>query len=520
MEQVNLGTGSGIEARSLAGGRASRDAASSLSFGFARSVIAPPDAEGHWRAYDLDAETLSRHSPARLMELLADLSPDVSRALWDFLRLFNPGWEAKALKPGSDEIDKAGQDALDGVLATLKRLYGSCDVVWGRLALGAFLRGAFVGELVLDANGIEAVDLATPDPFALRFRKRQDELRGIVWQLCQWQEGELVDLDRITIQYVPVDPFPSSPYGRPIAAPALFTSLFALGLLHDLRRVVAQQGYPRLDLEIDFEQVIDLVKQEPEDGRNALQVVAAIAEDVRRSYAELEPDDAYVHPSLVKVNRPVGAVDASALGGIDGLIRALERMAVRALKTMPLLMGNNEATSETHANRQWEVMAAGIKSLQHTCESLLEHLLGVALEAQGIKATVEFRFAELRASELMRDAMTQTTVQTNAAFAYAQGWISQEAAAEIAVGHAPDVPEPRQIATPTNAPQPPPISELSKRVRETVEPEGSDQPLLPVPVSVDISDEDRAMAWDAWDELMPERFAGIWDAEVIEADEE
>jgi hypothetical protein len=136
-------------------------------------------------------------------------------------------------------------------------------------------------------------------------------------------------------------------------------------------------------------------------------------------------------------------VDASSLGAVDALIKALERMATRALKTMPLMMGLDQSTNETDSNRQWEIHAAGIKSIQHYAESLLEHLLTLALEMQGIQARIEFRFAELRAAEELRDEQTRTMKINNARAEYEAGWISQDEAAEKVTGHKADQPAPR-----------------------------------------------------------------------------
>src|SRR3954465_12133252 len=50
------------------------------------AILPPPNALGDWRALDLDARTLDSISPIKLAEYLVDISPDVSRALFDFLR--------------------------------------------------------------------------------------------------------------------------------------------------------------------------------------------------------------------------------------------------------------------------------------------------------------------------------------------------------------------------------------------------------------------------------------------------
>lgn len=423
--------------------RASINDVSDLPFGSTLFVVPPPDIESQWRVEELDSYTLSRMAPARLIELLADLSPEVSRALWDFARMFNPGWECQALRP-SGRVDGRGQAALDAFWKMMGELYISPDVVLNAMIVAGFLRGAFAAEMVLDDAGRLPVDLATPDPYSFRFRKVTDPVRGTVYQLGQMQGGKFVPLDAPTIAYVPIDRFPTSPYGRSPALPALFAAIFLLGMLHDLRRVVQQQGYPRLDLEVVMETLREAIPGDLEDdpGKFKEWVDATIGE-ISDVYASLEPDDAYVHTDVVKVNRPVGTVDAGSLGAVDGLIAGLERMITRALKTMPLLMGLSDNAGETFANRQWELHVAGIKAIQHLLESLLERLLTVMLQAQGIQAAVEFRFAELRASEELRDQQTLTMKITNLISMYDQGWISQEEAAMEATGHEPDEEEPR-----------------------------------------------------------------------------
>jgi hypothetical protein len=431
----------------LTGGRLTQDQFTASAFFATRFVLPPPSDEDDWRLEELDDATLSRTTPTRLMELLANLSPDVSRALYDYQRLCNAGWEALAYIPGTRDPSDKGQAALDAFRGRLGALYGTPDVVVDRLFLEDFLRGAQLAELVLDPTGRVAIDLATPDPAVIRFRRRDDDARGPVWQMCQWQGGQLVDLDRETICYVPVDPFPGSPYGRPMAAPALFTALFMLGLLHDLRRVVAQQGYPRLDFKVNSEVLRAMMADQgvTDPAQKKAWIEAAIAA-IKTEYASLAPDDAFVHLDAVDVNQPVGAMSDSSLGMVDGLIKALERQTVRALKSHPFLFGLSESTTETQANRQFEMMAQSIRSVQHRAENLLSRLFGLALRVQGIAATVEVRFAENRASEAQKDETVLGLKIDNYVRMRDQGWIDQEEAAFAVTGHEPvaDAPVPAQ----------------------------------------------------------------------------
>jgi hypothetical protein len=417
---------------------------------FGSLVVAPPqDAESSWRTLNLDSRTLSRMNTADLLTFLADISPEISKALDDLILMVDPGHEYHAYRPGTEDIDTTAQAALDAFFTTLRDLYGSPKVVTGRLIIGLGLRGALFAELVLDKAGRLPVDLATPDPFGARFRKITDEVRGTVWQLGQYQKGGWKDLDSPTVCYIPYHPFPGSPYGRSPFHAAIFASIFLLVMLHDLRRVVQQQGYPRLDIAVNLEALLSMAENmEPGSEEFEAWVNGSIAEVVA-AYEALQPDDAYVHVDAITINRPVGTVDASSLGAIDGLFAALERMITRGLKSNPLLMSLELSASEEQANRVWEIHAARIKSIQHLIEAMFEKLLTIALRVQGLQAEVRFKFAEIRAAEMLRDAQTEAMEIANATAQYEAGWISQEEAAlKGADVDKPDQPAPRRLSAP------------------------------------------------------------------------
>lgn len=437
-----------VVVRAMPKGRTSTDTGIN---GFSSSTwlyVPPNDYEQNWSLLNLSSKDFALISPAELLEILADLSPEVSRALWDFLRMCNPGYTVVVKRPGGDAEDARGKAATDAFVAALNDKHGTFDVVIGRLLTGAFMRGGLCAELVLDQRGRMPMDLATPDPVSVRFRKRTDPVLGEQWQPGQWQDYDFVPLDIPTFRYVPIDPMMASPYGRPLAAPALFTSLFLLGMLHDLRRVIQQQGYPRIDLSVDVKQILDAAPHLATNPKDFSEFVANLVTEVEQVYSQLQPDDAYIHTSNVAVNRPVGAVDASSLGGIDAVITALERMAVRALKTMPLMMGISENVGDVQSNRQWEIFAAGIKSIQHYAETMLGRLFTLALEAQGIQAQVTFTFAELRAAERLRDAQTEAMEIANEKAKRDEGWQTQDEASIKITGTPAVAPAPVQQQAP------------------------------------------------------------------------
>lgn len=397
-------------------------------------------------ATKFDVEQFARWDFDELVDILSDLSPEISNALWTYILMCNSGYETKALNPTTGEIDQRAQAKLDEMLKMLGEYHGTLGVFFDRLFKMIFQRGSFLLELVLAENGRDFIDIATPDTKTLKYKRKADPLRGQVWTFGQIQNGVFVDLNIPTIKYIPIHPSGDSIEGHSIIAPSLFAAIFLLSVLRDTKRVVQHQGYLRLDIEVQFEKLKDTMPEDIATNPAAVKEwQQRVVNAVREVYSSLEPDDTYIHDDSIVINNPVGTVSADSLGAIDALFKALERTIIRALKTMPLLAGATEGTSEANANRQWEIYAKGIESIQHFVESAFEYVMTYALNAQGIYAKVEHRFAQFRAAEAMRDEQVQLLKVKVADALYQSGIISQDEKANYAFGkEKADVPEPRK----------------------------------------------------------------------------
>lgn len=388
------------------------------------SIIPPPNALTYWKDHGFDTKALSKASPTKLLEVLADVSPDVSRALWDFLRFAISGYEIKAYNVGTKTPNKKAQTQLDIITAAIGKRHGTIDILFGEFFMSAFVRGAFFSERVFADDNRTLIDIVAPDPATVRFMKVKDIVTGAdVFQLGQLNiQQQFVPLDTDRVIYLPVDKFPGSPYGRSPIAPAVFSVLFLISLMNDIKRVISQQGYPRLDIEVDMKELAQILPAETLENPEVFQRwVNAAINDVKKAYAKLQPESAFVHTSIIKLHQNTGTLDINSLGMIGSIISNLESMAMKALKSMPLLLGAAEGVAESTANRQWEVYVSSVQMVQHGCENMMQSHLEAALQAIGVLADVKVRFAELRASELLRDQMVLQLTISNAISAYAYG---------------------------------------------------------------------------------------------------
>lgn len=492
------------------------------------ALMADGETDGDYKFEWMDSDTLRSLPLSKIIEVAISSSPEVSRAVWDFHRAMVPGWEITVTDPKGDEHE-GGAKLIKKFRRQISDYHGGEAVLYTEMATAIFLRGNLLSEVYFADDTKTPVDIVVPDPATVRFKQANDPVRGDYWQVGQYHGAEWVPLDVPTVRYVALDPLPGRPYGRSPISAAVFPAVFLLGMFQDLRRVIANQGWPRMDVEVDISSIQELVELAGDpsiDEGKVVSILNAAVAQVEEALETMEPMDTYVHTSMVKVNRPVGAVGSGDLGDVDKIIARLEGIAVKALKTMPLLQGITDSVSEANANRQWEMWAAGIKTLQHLLENSLEAHFNLVLQANGIDATCKFRFAELRAAEELRDAQTLQVKVNNAIALEQAGYMLPDEAAIMATGHGipPELVEARKPLLNTGA-YAGNVDDIgtgqdgNERFRNPLYPlattRAAEGMLPPVPQKVTVTMADALEASDMFDEMYGE-YAGLLEAEVVE----
>lgn len=517
-------------------GRVSRDSPKRKDTLFNNIAIFIDDNEvdGDNRYEWMDSDALRRKSVSELLEIAIASSPEVGRAVWDFLRASVPGWEIKVIDPKTEATHDEGQAIINTFRNRIARYHGTEEVLYTKMFMSILVRGSVMSEVYFEDDTRTPVDIAVPDPKSLRFRRVNNDERGDRWQVGQMQDEEFVPLEGETIRYVAHDPLPGKPYSRSPFAAAVFPAIFLLGIFQDLRRVIANQGWPRVDVSINVEAVQDMLADAlnddniAENGTIIASVLESLVAQVEETIAGLKPGDWYVHSSLVEVKDAVGTMDVTSIGEITNVIEALERVAVKALKTMPLLQGIGEAAAENDANRQWEMWAAGVKALQHVVENSVQAHFDTVLQANGVNAKTIFRFAEIRAAEELRDAQTMMMKLDNAIKAEQAGYMEGDEAAEHSVGH----PIPDSIREDRESLLGKDVITTDKEQWADMDSDGNestnanmatqayrgqrDTAMLPVvPEKVTVNALDASAAIGEFDDLA-EEWAGILEAEIVE----
>lgn len=354
-----------------------------------------PDPTGSWLTLETQRRHLLNLPYSRLARLVIDLDPAVNKGLFDFLRFANPAHVLENSNPSA-------LSSTQSFIAQLNAYYGSfkshLDSIW----TGIFLTGGAFLELVLDAGGRAPADLVVNDPLSARFRAEQHSVRGMHWRLGQDTLSGFKYLDENPlIKYLGFDRLVNNPYGRPILGPSVHSSVFLLGLIQDLRRVIANVGLSRVDYSLDAEQLLQLIDRNPDiagDDAATADFINSHISQVKDVLSTLDVDEDYVHLSTVQVNYATNPMQVN-LNGIDKITETLQRNIVSGFKGVSALSNVLDSTTETHIRSQLEYYVSVIQSLQDEIADVIEQFFDSGNQVQGLQGETMFRFRKQRTAD-------------------------------------------------------------------------------------------------------------------------
>lgn len=352
-----------------------------------------PNPGASWRTLETQRKYLLNLPYSNMLDIALDLSPQINKGLFDFLRFSNPGTFLDGT-PRAVSATKA-------FIGQMDRYYGSFKSHIDSVFSGIFLTGGFFPELVLNEDATAPVDIALNNPLLAKFRRLRDPLRGWVWELGQDDGmGGFTSLDKTRlVKYIGFDRTVDNPYGRPMVAPAVQSSLFLLGIISDLRRALANQGLSRIDYELQAEELLRLIDRNPDiagDDEATAQFIEDQIDLISETLGSLDVDSDYVHLSTVKVNYATNPMQQN-ISGLDTIIDNLKIDVVNGFKGVAALSNLLNSTTETHGNLQVDFFVSAINSLQDEIGGVFTEYFDIGNKVQGIPSELSFQFKRQRA---------------------------------------------------------------------------------------------------------------------------
>ncbi|MFP5109647.1 hypothetical protein ACSU6B_23255 [Neobacillus sp. C211] len=400
----------------------------------ARETIGRWEQQFNW--YDGNIIKRSELKSKQLMDnlrIIRDINPDASMAVWNILRLANNGHELEVEKPNG-AIDKRATDYLNQLAPNVGRLYGGgTDQLINVLLLTGYTQGAIALEVELSEDISAVNEFHAVDPSTLDFRR--NPTNGEPELVQKQSNGEYKVLNPETVFYFPFDPDVGDPHGRSPILPVLQIVFFQVEVLKDLKKVIHHQGHQRFDIKVLEEAIVENMPDEiKHQGPDAVKnFVMSYVADVRNQMNQLEPDDDFFHTDSVEIDMAGGAIGQSL--DATRVIDIINQQVVTALKQLPILLGRNEGSTETHGTIQWQIYVNGIESIQRGIKRILERAYNVALQVGGFQGRAVLTFDTLRTSDRLKDAQAEKTETETKILQINQGWIDNDEAALEMVGH-------------------------------------------------------------------------------------
>ncbi|UKS30055.1 hypothetical protein LOZ80_14400 [Paenibacillus sp. HWE-109] len=302
---------------------------------------------------------------------------------------------------GSD--DKSGQRMLDEIKSMLNTPLPSPGYQHGRSLdkidtvqrLMVMVRGACAGEVVLNEQCNDVVDVVPVDPALIWFRREPDTNRLTPWQyvknprMHQGEEwfGQYKKIDTPTFIYEELDPMVDDPYGRTPILPVLQVVFFHLQVLQDLKAVVHNQGYPRMDISMLEEVMIKSMPTNIKADPNKLkEYLEARMKEAQGHFESLNPDDSLFHWDSVKVEYLKGST--GPMIDIKKLIDIIDTQMATSLKTFMTILSRHQGSTETYSSVDTQLYIKMVESGRSVTKRFWKRAFSMSARVKGVQTNV------------------------------------------------------------------------------------------------------------------------------------
>lgn len=336
-------------------------------------------------------------SPSEVINYLAKHDPDVSNAIWNFLRTADSGLSIEGYN-SSGSPSRYVQGVLDKLVGRLNQTsidqYNedkSLDIICSRALKLLLVRGGFCLELVLGGDK-RLADIKVIDPKTIEFKYING--RYVPFQRF---EGKDVSLDYPTIFWSVLDEDVSSPYEVSPFLSSINTVFFRIEVLRDLEKVLKRAGHPRIKAVINEEVLIrnmpQNIRSNPEQSRAWLN---SRKTELMNYLNDLAPESAIAHWDSVEL----GYLHDGYNGRIDPnpLMEVLDQQISSALKTLPSILGRTKNMSQNTSSTESVLYTKSVKTLQKVFDNAMSKLFTFALRLEGVqgRAVVKHKEIDLR----------------------------------------------------------------------------------------------------------------------------
>lgn len=366
------------------------------------------------------------------IEYLKRVNPDVSMAVWNFVRLANQGNEMHFYSPDgktrrtdlesqwrefASRINEISNSGLDGLI--------------DQLHYSSFLLGAMGLEVEVTPDRRDIYDVYPVKPQTIEWELKEIKGRK-TWVPYQYIQTKKVYLDKANANFfwVPADPDIGDPRGTLNLSPVLQAIDFQMQIFQDLQAVLHHQGYPKNDVSIEVEKLMQICPPHiKNDSVELTKWLNTQITNVRSNLENMAPDSDYVHTSDTTINQNKGANAGRSLD-VRAVNELVDTQTLSGLKQMAIFMNRNTGVTESWGTVQFRIYCSGIQSCQRGSKRIIEEISRLWLRVIGEQASPHFSHNTIDWNSEEQRMTVELMKQEFYAVAQLMGWIDENQAAQ------------------------------------------------------------------------------------------
>lgn len=378
---------------------------------------------------------------AAAIDFLRKKTPDVSMAVWNFLRMSNQGHEMRFYDVRNKE--KRLPEAEAGWREFAERVgeitNAGLDGVIDQLHSNAFIRGAMGLEVEVNQSRTDVVDVHPIIPQTIQWKKEErstSEGRRRVWIPYQQQSIKQVSLEpgKANFFWVPTDPDVGDPRGNLHLAPVLQSIDFQMQILQDLQAVLRHQGWPRNDVKILVDRIMSVMPPDVKSGGAVKQQkwLKEQWDSIVETFRNLDPDSDYIHFDDIEINMNQGANAGRSLD-VRAITELVDTQTLSGAKQMAIFMNRNQGITESWGSIQFKIYVSGIASVQRGSKRIIEEVARLWLRVRGLQGVPVFSHNTVDWENEEQRWNVKLLKQQFYAIAQLMGWVSADCATQEVV---------------------------------------------------------------------------------------
>lgn len=388
------------------------------------------------RTTDILQKLRSIPEESQAIDFLKRVSPDMSMAIWNFVRLANQGHEMAFYGIGNSKnrltdveemwnkefaprVYSLSNSGLDGLIELLYQV--------------GITKGAMMVEVDVLEDRSDIYDVYVIDPTTIEWEWEKRDGRKVLIPYQQ-QDSKKVSLENANFFHVSIDSDIDDPRGTISLAPALQSIDFQMQILTDLQAVLHHQGYPRQDFSLSRESAMMSAPVEcKSNAKKMTEYLAARWNEVVSYLRTLKPDDDYVHWDDVSINMNQGA-NANRSLDVRAITELVDVQVLNGVKQLGTFANRHTGKTETYSSVEMKIFVQGIMSMQRGTKRLVEEIARLWLRVKGIQAVPKFTHNVVDWQSEIDKWTVAILKEQYYGNAQGLGWISPDEAANGAIG--------------------------------------------------------------------------------------